>query len=141
MPCSITPMRIRRQQVTIVNIRKPGRSLNSELQWFGSSLGLFNLRDKDKSCFRIFIELIKAAKKSKPLTSDELADRLMLTRGTVVHHLNKLMDSGIVVHEGKRYLLRVNNLEILIDEIQKDISRTCEDLKRVAKDIDGFLGL
>ena len=92
-------MRIRRQQVTIINIRKPGRSLNNELQWFGSSLGLFNLRDKDKSCFRIFIELLKAVKHNHPLTSDEIAERLKLTRGTVVHHLNKLMGSCIVIHE------------------------------------------
>jgi predicted transcriptional regulator len=134
-------MRILRHQVTIINIRKPARNLNNELQWFGSSLGLFNLRDKDKSCFRIFIELLKAVKQHKPLTSDEIAERLQLTRGTVIHHLNKLMGSGIVVHEGKRYLLRVNNLEILIDEIQNDIERTCDDLRKVAKDIDNILGL
>ncbi len=134
-------MRILRHQVTIINIRKPARNLNNELQWFGSSLGLFNLRDKDKSCFRIFIELLKAVKQHQPLTSDEIAERLQLTRGTVIHHLNKLMGSGIVVHEGKRYLLRVNNLEILIDEIQNDIERTCDDLRKVAKDIDNILGL
>lgn len=134
-------MAIRRQQITIINLRRPERNLNSELQWFGSSLGLFNLRDKDKSCFRIFIELIKAVKQNKQMTSDELAERLKLTRGTVVHHLNRLMGSGIVLHEGKRYILRVNNLEILIEEINNDLKRTCDDLKNIAKEIDRILGL
>ena len=134
-------MAIVRHEVTIVNIRKPARNLNDELQWFGSSLGLFGMRDKDKSCFRVFIELIKSAKKKNPVTSDELAIKLGLSRGTIIHHMNRLMGSGMVVHEGKKYLLRVENLEILVDEIEKDIQRTCDDLKKVAKEIDQFLNL
>ena len=131
-----------RQRITIVNIRKPAEhNVNQELQWFGSSLGLFNLRDKDKSTFRVFIELLKSAKAKQTLTSDELASKLGLSRGTIIHHINKLMESGIVIHEGKRYTLRVENLKTLIDEVEKDIKRACDDLKEVAKEIDGRLGL
>ena len=131
-----------RQRITIINIRKPAEhNVNQELQWFGSSLGLFNLRDKDKSTFRIFIELLKSAKAKQTLTSDELAAKLSLSRGTIIHHINKLMESGIVVHEGNRYTLRVENLKSLIDEVEKDIKRACEDLKEVAKEIDARLGL
>jgi predicted transcriptional regulator len=127
-------------KITIINIRKPAqKNINYELQWLGSSLGLFNLRDKDKSCFRIFIELVKNAKKS-PVSSDELAYRLGLSRGTVVHHLHKLLDSGIVIEAHKGYVLRVNNLTELVDEVEKDLRRTCDDLKRMAEDIDKNLG-
>ncbi len=134
-------MRITHQKITIISTRKPARNLNNELQWFGTSLGLFNLRDKDKSCFRVFIELLKAAKHDKPLTSDEIAYKLGLSRGTVIHHINKLIESGIVIHQNNRYMLRVNNLEVLVDEIKKDAERAFDDLKRVAKEIDHFLGL
>ncbi|MBI2558112.1 winged helix-turn-helix transcriptional regulator [Candidatus Woesearchaeota archaeon] len=131
-----------RQRITIVNIRKPAEhNVNQELQWFGSSLGLFNLRDKDKSTFRVFIELLKSAKAKHTLTSDELALRLALSRGTIIHHINKLMESGIVIHEGNRYTLRVENLKSLIEEVEKDIKRACDDLKEVAKEIDERLGL
>lgn len=131
-----------RQRITIVNIRKPAEhNVNRELQWFGSSLGLFNLRDKDKSCFRIFIELLKSAKQKNNITSDELALKLSLSRGTIIHHVNKLMESGFVVHERNTYTLRVDNLKSLIDELEKDIRRTCEDLKDIAKEIDDRLGL
>ncbi len=130
------------QKITIVKIRKPKTdNVNDELQFLGNSLGLFNLRDKDKSCFRVFIELLKAAKRKKPISSDELAYRLDLTRGTVVHHINKLRDAGIVVHEGKRYFLRVDRLESLIQEIRKVIMRTCDDLEVIAKEIDKELRL
>ena len=131
-----------RQRITIVNIRKPAEhNVNQELQWFGSSLGLFNLRDKDKSTFRVFIELLKSSKAKHTLTSDELASRLSLSRGTIIHHINKLMESGLVIHEGNRYTLRVENLKTLIDEVEKDIKRACDDLKEVAKEIDNRLGL
>lgn len=131
-----------RQRITIVQIRKPAEhNVNQELQWFGTSLGLFNLRDKDKSTFRLFIELLKSSKASHMLTSDELAARLDLSRGTIIHHINKLMESGLVVHEGNTYTLRVENLRTLIEEIEKDIKRACDDLKEVAKEIDNRLGL
>lgn len=133
-------MRFVSQRITIINIRKPAeRNINQELQWIGTSLGLFNLRDKDKSQFRIFLELLKSAKQRKPLTSDEIAEKLSLSRGTVVHHINKLMEAGLVVHEGNTYFLRVNNLSELIEEIEKDLKRTLEDLREAARSIDSKL--
>ncbi|MBS3176244.1 winged helix-turn-helix transcriptional regulator [Candidatus Woesearchaeota archaeon] len=130
------------RRITIINMRRPPQSsLNEELQWLGNSLGLFNLRDKNKSCFRIFIELLKAAKSNTPLSSDELALRLGLTRATVIHHIDRLMESGIVIHDGNRYYLRVHNLQILIDELQKDLERTLDGLKEAAREIDDMIGL
>jgi len=130
------------QRVTIIRFRKPiKKDVNEELQWFGSSLGLFNLRDRNSSCFRVFIELVKSSRKKKPLSSDELAYKTGLSRGTIIHHLNKLIGSGIVVNEKSKYILRVENLKVLVDEIEKDIERACSDLKEIAKNIDEELGL
>lgn len=130
------------RRVTIVKISKPENDdINKKLQWFGDSLGLFNLRDKDKSCFRIFIELLKAAKKGQPLSSDEIAIRLGITRGTVIHHINKLISSGIVISQSKGYLLRVDNLKELINEMRRDMNKTMDGLEDIAVQIDGALGL
>ena len=45
------------------------------------------------------------------------------------------------MHEGNKYILRVDNLKSLVDEVERDIKRACEDLKEVAKEIDSRLGL
>ncbi|MBI4140932.1 ArsR family transcriptional regulator [Candidatus Woesearchaeota archaeon] len=128
------------QRITIIQIRKPAqRTINDELQWLGTSLGLFTERDRDRSCFRIFLELLKAAKARQLLSSDDLAEKLQLSRGTVVHHLHKLLNAGIVVAEGKRYLLRQDRLEMLVEEIRKDLWRTCEDMLKMARAIDETL--
>ncbi len=121
--------------------RAPAMStLNEELQFFGSSIGLFNLRDKDKSSFRIFIELLKAAKVNHPLSSDELAFHLGLTRATVVHHLNKMMESGLVVSNENKYVLRNASLAGLLDELEADYSRATKELKKIAIKIEEDLG-
>ena len=130
------------QRITIIHSRKPTElNIHQKLQWLANSLGLFNLRDKENSCFRLFIELLKASKKNESLSSDELAMRLNLTRGTVVHHLKKLIEAGIVISEQNKYYLRVDNLKDLVTEIEKDMTRTLESLKKTASEIDDQLGL
>ncbi len=123
------------KRVTVVKLRRIGAgNTNADLQWLGNSLGLFGLRDKDSSCFRIFITLVK--RPEAPVSSDEIAERLHLSRGTVVHHLIKLMDSGIVVREKEGYLLREQSLLRLIDDLRKDTESIFAELISVAKEID-----
>ena len=124
------------KKVTVIKVRRLGEgNVNSDLQWLGNSLGLFNLRDRDSSCFRIFITLIKKSNHD-PISSDEIAERLHLSRGTVVHHLIKLMASGLVVREKEGYLLRENNLQRLVLDLQRDAESLFAELKEVAKEID-----
>ena len=121
----------------MIKVRRVGEgNVNADLQWLGNSLGLFNLRDRDSSCFRIFITLIKKSNHNAPISSDDIAEKLHLSRGTVVHHLIKLMDSGIVVREKEGYLLRENNLQRLVLDLQRDAESLFAELKEVAKDID-----
>lgn len=133
-------MRVRR--VTIINLRRPPeQDINEELQWFGHALGLFGERDRDKSCYRIFLELIKALKFSGGLSSDELAANLGLTRATVVHHLNTLMDRGIVMHHANRYMLREDSLRGLVDSLEHDMAKYFANLRETADELDGLLRL
>jgi len=135
-------MEIMQQRITIIRFRKPvKKTLNDELQFFGNSLGLFGDRDKDKSCFRVFIELLKAGRANHPMSSDEIAIKTDLSRGTVVYHLHRLIEAGLVMEEQNRYILRAGNLEAIMGEIKKDLNRTVDDLKNMAKDIDRGLGL
>jgi predicted transcriptional regulator len=130
------------RRITIIRTKQPQlESLNDAIQWFGGSLGLFSLRDKDKSCFRLFIELLKTARTQDIISSDDLAIRLGLTRGTVVHHLNKLLEAGIIINNRNRYELRVSSLTSLIDELERDSKKIFEEMRQVAHSVDTQLGL
>jgi len=115
-------------------------NINIQIQYFGRCLGLFGLRDKDKSCFRLFVELVKVAKEERPISSQELTFRLNLSRGTVVHHLNRLIDAGIVKCEDNRYQLKEASLEHVVDSVDKELSVLMNNLKEIAKKLDEQLG-
>lgn len=129
-------------KITIIRTGKPEKdNLNAELQYLGQSLGLFSERDKDKSCFRIFIVLVKSLKTGRKFSSDEIAEQTNLSRGTVIHHLNRLMESGIVVGQKSYYMLAVDNIEELVDLAQNNVMKTLDNLRATAKNIDKKLEL
>jgi predicted transcriptional regulator len=129
-------------RITIIRIKRPEQDhVNDELKYLGESLGLFNERDKDKSCFRIFIVLLKALKLGQRMTSDEIADKTNLSRGTIIHHLTRLMESGIVVSQKNYYMLSVDNMEELVDLVKNNLAKTFDNLKPIARDIDRKLEL
>jgi len=128
-------------RITITTIRYPSDeelNLNRELQYLCGTLGLFNPRDKDRSKFRLFIELLKARGE---LSADELALKLSLTRATVIHHLHNLQQAGIVDYGDGRYWMRVSSLEELVEKIRQDVAKTLNSLKDVAQRCDEGLGL
>jgi predicted transcriptional regulator len=128
---------IRSTRITIIKTERPDmQNVNDLLQWFGGSLGLFNLRDKDRSCFRVFIVLLKSGKKAQGISSEDIAEITALSRGTVVYHLNKLMESGLVRESKKKYYLEASNLEGLAEKIRLDADLAMENLKNLGKEID-----
>lgn len=129
------------QRITIVKIRKGFKdNVNEELRWLGNSLGLFGLRDRDSSCFRVFITLLKRTKRNEATSSDEIAEKLRLSRGTVVHHLSRLMETGMVVKERKGYLLKENTVEGMIKDMKREVEAVMEELRETAREIDEGLG-
>ncbi len=126
----------------ILAIRAPPTiDYNSDLEWICRSFGFLRPRDKKKTAYRIFKALIEAARFNKGLSSDELAEKLGLTRGTMVHHLNKMIKGGLVIYHEGQYKLRGRSLKSTVAEIQRDINRIFEDLYKVAENIDETLGL
>ncbi|MBI3051104.1 winged helix-turn-helix transcriptional regulator [Candidatus Woesearchaeota archaeon] len=130
------------QRITIIRTttRTTG-SINDEIKWLGHALGLFSLRDRESSCYRIFVELLKGAKQQQPLSSDELAHRLGLSRGTVMHHMNRLMEAGLVTMQRNKYALRDENLEVVLADLRRDMEKAFGELQKMAKRIDKELGI
>ncbi len=133
---------MRFRKVTIIKTSAPEEgTVNEKLQWLAGSLGLFTKRDKDRSCFRVFIELLRKAKTGEGMTSDELAERLNLTRGTVVYHLNRLEAAGIVENSKNKYYLTKDNLQSAVKEISQSLNEVMKEIEEYAKQVDKLLGL
>jgi len=113
---------------------------NEELHWISQALGLFNSRDNEKSCHRIFIQLVKAKKDNKPLSSQELADLSHLSRATVLHHLDKLIESNIAKEMNHKFILIDPNMNSIILRLKKEMNEFMDEMDRVSKKLDKELG-
>lgn len=117
------------------------KQLDKDIEWICNSFGFITPRDQDKTAFIILKALIKSAKENKGLTSEELAELVEPTIGSVIYHLKKLMKAGLVVKLDSTYELRMKSLLATIEEIEKEVSLTLADIKQIAEDIDNKVGL
>ncbi|KYK21157.1 hypothetical protein AYK21_05345 [Thermoplasmatales archaeon SG8-52-2] len=130
------------QRIIIRKIRSPAPgNLSNDIDYLCKSLGYFSKRDKQDTAGKIFQLLVKeACNPEKSLTSDEIAEKLNLTRGAIVHHLNSFISAGIVVKEHNKYRLRSVSLQKSMEEIRSDIERIMEQMIKIAMEIDEKLG-
>ena len=130
------------QQIIIKKVRSPAPgNLDEDIDFLCKSLGYFSQRDKNDTAGMIFRLLVKeACNPEKCLTSDKIAERLDRSRGSVVHHLNHFIASGIVVREQNTYRLRSPSLRKSMEEIRVDIGRIMEQMLKIAEDVDDKLG-
>ena len=130
------------KQFVIRKLREPTeKQLDKDIEWVCNSFGFITPRDQDKTAFKILKALIKVAKDSKGLTSEELTELVEPTIGSVIYHLKKLTKAGLVVKLDSTYELRMRSLLTTIEEIEKEISTTLADIKKIAEDIDNKVGL
>jgi predicted transcriptional regulator len=130
------------RQFTIRRLREPvDEQVDEDIEWICNSLGFLSSRDQDKTAYRILKALIESAKERKGMTSEKLTELVEPTIGSVHYHLKKLMRAGLVVKLSSAYELRMNSLQKTIEEIERDISMTLEEIKSIAKDIDKKVGL
>lgn len=129
-------------RISLYNIDPPATAdINAELQWIGGVFGVFGERDKDSSCFRVFVTIVHATQQEGGVTSDDIAARCKLARGTVVHHINKLRDTGLVAPSPGGYRLAQQNMAAVLAGIEDEVQRILSVSKIVAKDIDRKLRL
>ena len=129
-------------KIVIRRIERPFRpSPESEFEWICRSLGFFEAIDRDKTAAHIFRQIVAATEKGRPVTSTDLAEKVGMSRGSVVNHLNNLQRSGLVVRHGRHYLSRSRSMVRTIEEIEEDIDRIFVKMKKTAKEIDEEFGL
>ncbi len=129
-------------KIHIKKIRMPAPGdIREDIDFICQSFGYFSQRDKNCTAGKIFRILVKeTAENSEGLTSDEIAEKLDLTRGAIVHHLNNFIEAGLVIRSNNLYRLRSSSLQKSIDEIREDMERIFNEMMKIANEIDEKLG-
>lgn len=129
-------------KIVIKRVERPfSSSTEKEFEWICRTLGFFEPIDRGKTAANVFKAVVGATEVGKPLTSSEIAERIKMSRGSVVNHLNNLQRSGLIVRNGRFYLARSRSMFRTIEEIEEDIDRIFSKMKKIAKDIDEEFGL
>ncbi len=128
-------------KVVVRKVERPFKEdFEHQLTWICSSLGFFEPIDKDKNAAAVFKELVLATEKGSALSSTALAERVGMSRGAVINHLNNLLRSGLVEKNGKFYSARSRSMKRTIEEIEEDVDRIFFQLKKAAEEIDRQVG-
>ena len=128
--------------VTVKRVRSPPPgNIEDDIDFICRSFGYFSLRDKQATAGRIFRLIVKEGCGDKDgLCSDDLSEKLELSRGAILHHLNNFIKSGLIVKENNSYRLRSQSLQKSIEEIKIDIDRIFNQMIKISKEIDEKLG-
>ena len=127
------------REITLIKKERPfTRDAREGLQWLLESMGIPERFVKEYAEI-----LIRIARKGddERLSTSALAEELGEKRTSLSYHINRMVAMGLITREGRSLCLRASNFERTVEEIERDILRIFEDLKRVAREIDELLGL
>ncbi len=124
------------ERVVVRQAGRPSKETADELvSWFCRSL---DLKDSDVEP-RMLREIIDGSFSDTGVTSKELDRELAMPRSTVIYHLNKFIDSGLVVRKKRRYYLRAMSMKGTIEELQDDILREFQRMLEFADKLDSIM--
>lgn len=105
--------------------------------WFCEVFGLSTNDNGLES--QILKEFADAAFRNQGLASSELKLDTDLARSTIIYHLNRFMEIGLLTKKGRKYYLRANDMSRAIEEIEYDMEREMRRMLDTAKEFDRLM--
>ncbi len=128
------------EQIVIRFIEKPDQNdAEGIIRWFCDVFGLTSQEEENPVEEQILKSFIEAARDGKGLSSGELDLETKLARSTIIYHLNRFRDAGLLVKKGRKYYLRASEMEKVVQEIGYDLERELRGLIDASKRLDMML--
>lgn len=108
--------------------------IDAEINYVYQCLGLGDERDDVGRI--VFRALVKSGMRGEGISSRDLMELSLTSQAAVIYHLNLFQRSGLVVKDGRNYLLRGGTLGQTLEELENDMHRKFEHLKGMAKKIE-----
>jgi predicted transcriptional regulator len=81
-------------------------------------------------------KFIMASQENKGLPSSEFHFKPKIARSTVIYHLNRFIEAGLVIKKGRKYYLRGAEMQRTMEEIQYDMEREMRRMIDMAREFD-----
>lgn len=106
------------------------------LKWFCDALGLTTSGAADDIEVKLLKTFIIAAANNEGISSSDIKLDKNIARTTIIYHINRLIESGLVVKKGRKYYLRAQGLSNSLEEIEYDIEREMRRMFDAATEFD-----
>jgi len=128
-------------KLVIRKVERPfSGSPQQELDWICESFGFFGPGPRENAAV-VFKQIVNATEKGKGLSSTEIANKLHLSRGSAINHLNNLLSSGLIAKQGHYYFARSKSMYRTIEGIEDEIDLLFQKMKKAAMQIDEDFGI
>lgn len=113
----------------------PPSDPDDELERFCRHVCLVSQRDMDGTATAVVRVMLQAAR-SEPVGSSRLAELARLNRVTVIHHLHRLEQMGLVAHTGRKYQMSVGSFSDMVRQMRTDTEEMLSEVEEMARRID-----
>ncbi|MGC8478980.1 MAG: winged helix-turn-helix domain-containing protein [Candidatus Micrarchaeia archaeon] len=130
------------KEIVIRSVDKPVRekdNVDALIKWFCEAFGLSKEDEKDSIEEEILKKFIYAALKDKGISSGELKFGKPIPRSTIIYHLNRFIDAGLIIKRGRRYYLRSVDMAGVIKELEYDMDREIRRMLDMAEDLNRII--
>ncbi|MGC8648413.1 MAG: winged helix-turn-helix domain-containing protein [Candidatus Micrarchaeia archaeon] len=130
------------KEIVIRSVDKPVREKDNVdvlIKWFCEAFGLSKEDEKDSIEEKILKKFIYAALKDKGISSGELKFGKPIPRSTIIYHLNRFIDAGLIIKRGRRYYLRSVDMAGVIKELEYDMDREIKRMLDMAEDLNRII--
>ena len=111
------------------------------IRWFCRVFGLSNDSEPNPIGEQILIRFAEAAQNRVGLSSSELDLDTDLAKSSVIYHLNRFIEAGLLVKRGRKYYLRASEMQKAIEEIEYDVERELSRMLDTAKELDRIMSI
>ena len=125
---------ILRQQPTPVAQAPKRQQSPDEFEQICRLFGALSERDTGHTVVRVYRVVIERSHPQNGIGSSELAEMERLNRLTALHHLNRLVELGMLEKRGARYHPR--NFDDIFDEFEKQAVENIRSARLVAKQLE-----
>ncbi|MCL6088960.1 MAG: helix-turn-helix domain-containing protein [Candidatus Marsarchaeota archaeon] len=115
-------------------VRRTPKNEGDGLESFCRSMRILSARDMDGTVTVVFRSMLTEGR--QPVGSSELAQLTRLNRVTIIHHLQRLEQMGLVEHTERKYRLRVHDLSEAVEQMREEMMRSFEEAEVMALELD-----
>jgi len=115
--------------------RKDSENIDAELASLCKMMRIMSDRDTDGTLPQV-LKIMMVEGRGKPVGGSDLSRISGINRITIIHHLGRLEDAGLVRRSEGKYILKIQSAEDMLMEFRKEMEKHFSEMDEMAREID-----